>query len=206
MLRRRGGETARSPSAGHPGSRVGRRRRTQCAEQLPDVLDALAGTVRSGASLSGGFSRVVAQSPSPIRDELTPAVGRTRLGADLAAELMSVAERLRSEELAWVAQALQVHARIGGDVGELLTALSESLRTRHRANRQLAALTAESRLSGRVLAVLPVATTALLFFLAPGHVQVLVSTTAGWSLTAAAAGLFAIGVAWMRGLIRSVTW
>lgn len=183
-----------------------RAERRRFADQLPDFLDALTGAVRGGLSLGQGLARVTEQSPEPTRRILTPAVGRVLLGSDVATELAAASTATRSEELAWVSHALRVHSRVGGDVGDLLSVVADSVRTRQRAHSQLRALTAEGRLSGRVLAVLPVATLALLGLISPAHVSTLVGTPVGRAMSALAAVLFAVGLWWMRQVIRHATW
>lgn len=186
-----------------PLRRSGRRR---FSEQLPDLLDALAGAVRGGLSLGQGFARVVEQSPEPTRSVLLPAVGRVLLGSDVATELVGASMEVQSQELAWVAHALRVHARVGGDVGELLGLVADSVRARQRAQNHLRALTAEGRLSGRVLAVLPVATLLLLAVISPTHLSTLSGTPIGRLMSATAAALFALGLWWMHQVIRRATW
>ncbi len=87
--------------------------------------------------------------------ELRRALVEQRLGIDITDALEGVADRMESEDFAWVVMAVRIQREVGGNLAEILHTVGDTLRERDYLRRQVRALSAEGRLSGYILTGLP---------------------------------------------------
>ena len=193
--------------AGAAGSRLAvsariSRRRRQFASQMPDLLQVAAGSLRTGMSLPQALERAAAEAPQPAAAELGRAVAETRIGADLADALDGVAGRMASRDLQWAVRAVRIHRQVGGNLAEILDSTAATMRERESVAGHARALSAEGRLSGRILIALPVLIGGWLFLTDRTYMRPLYTTPAGIVMTAAAVVLIVIGALWMRAAAK----
>ena len=177
------------------------RRRAAFDEQLPTVLQLVAGSLQTGLSLSQALDSVVREDAQPASGEFARALGEVRLGVDLDAALDGVADRLNSADLRWVIMAIRIQRETGGNLAEVLRNTVATMRERAYLRRQVRSLSAEGRLSAYVLLALPVVVGGWLMYSDPTYMHPLVSTAFGVTLLSIAAVLVVIGGFWMRNVI-----
>jgi tight adherence protein B len=178
------------------------RRESRFLSQLPDTLQLLAGSLQAGYSLPQALDTVVREGEPPMSSEFNRALIENRLGLPAEDALEGIANRMSGRDFAWVVMAIRVQREVGGNLAELLTTVSETLRERERLRRQVRVLSSEGRLSGWVLGLLPVAFAAYLVVVRPQYVGVLWTTRLGWLLLASAVVLLAVGVFWMSRAVK----
>ena len=110
--------------------RKGVRRQDKFAEQLPDVLQLLITSLRSGYGLNQALDAVAAEAEEPIRTEFQHTLAETRMGRDLSEALRAMAVRMASTDLDWVVGAVEINRETGGNLAETLENLGETLRAR----------------------------------------------------------------------------
>jgi tight adherence protein B len=187
---------------GYRRQRRGRRVRA-FAEQLPDALQLVVGSLRSGFSLPQAIGAVVKDgAPGLLTREFARAVAETRLGADLGQALERVARRVDSDDLCWAVMAIQVQRDSGGNLAELLETATATIRERDRIRRQVRTLSAEGRLSAYILVGLPIVVALWMLLVRRDYLAVLWTTTAGLAMSIGSIGLVAIGAFWMSRWIR----
>lgn len=174
------------------------------AEQLEDVLQLLAGSLRTGYGLLQSIDSVASEMPSPSSEEFGRIVIEARLGRDLTDALLAMAKRVDNRDLEWVVQAIDIHREIGGDLAEVLDSVGSTIRDRNRVSRQVQALSAEGRISAIILIGLPFFLAGALAFINPEYIGELFQGTVGWTLVGVSIGLMAIGVVWIRRIVRVV--
>lgn len=177
------------------------RRKAQFGEQLGDTLMLMAGSLRSGFGIGQAIDSVAEEMDPPIGTEFRRAVLETRLGRDVEDALQSIANRVENEDFEWVIDAMRIHRQVGGDLAEILDQVAETIRARARLRRQIAALTAEGRMSAAVLGIMPVAIAALLFTSNPDYLRPLFTRTGGQIMLAVGVGLLVAGGLWLKKLI-----
>ncbi len=123
---------------------------------MPDTLQLLTSTLRSGYGLLQALDSVAQEAAEPARTEFRRVLLEIRVGRDLSAALRALSDRMRSQDFAWVVGAIEINREIGGDLAAVLDSTAETIRERQRVHRQVRALTAEGRLSGYILTALPV--------------------------------------------------
>ena len=147
-------------SASLPYLYILRRRRVRFEkidEQLPDALESLAGAMRAGHPLSSALQNLATDQEAPLGPELRKLVDEQRLGIAWDVALGSLCRRLPTQEISLFASAVQLHQRAGGNLGEVLGRLAESMRESQAFQGEVRALAAHGKLTGTVLTFLPLA-------------------------------------------------
>jgi len=178
------------------------KRRVAFADQLDDSLSLIASGLRAGHSLPRAMDAVAQEAESPTAEEFARILNQHRLGRDLGEAIGLSAERMKSDDLAWVAQAVAIHREVGGNLSEVLDHVGETIRERGQVRRQVATLSAEGRISANILIALPVLIALVLAVISPSYLTVFLTTPLGWALIAGSLVLFGIGVAWLRAVVR----
>ncbi|GGU74697.1 VWA domain-containing protein [Lentzea flava] len=178
------------------------KRRAAFADQLPDVLQLVASSLRSGFSLAQSIDAVVRDDNQPAAGEFSRALAATRIGAELEDALDRVALRMRSADLTWVVMAIRIQRQVGGNLAEVLMNTVTTMRDRSQTRRHVRALSAEGRLSAYVLVGLPIGLAGFLFWMRPEYMRPLYTTLIGIVMLAFAAVMVVLGSLWMRKLVR----
>ncbi len=181
--------------------RIGRRR-AKFAEQLPDLLQFLAGSLRSGFSLAQGLDAAVQEDTQPVASEFSRAVADSRIGVDIEDALDQVADRMESADLRWTVIAIRIQREVGGNLAEVLGNTVDTMRERAQLRRHVRALSAEGRLSAYILVSLPIFVGGWLFLVRRSYVRPLYTSTVGIVMLIFAVGLIVAGSLWMRKLVK----
>ena len=126
-----------------------------------------------------GVEAVSQEVAEPMGLELRRVVTEARLGRPLEEALDGVAERMASPDFAWAVMAIRIQREVGGNLSELLLTVADTMIQRERLRRDVAALTAEGRMSAIVLGVLPIGLGLVMFVINPEYTSKLFDTTAG---------------------------
>jgi tight adherence protein B len=178
------------------------RRRAAFDAQFPDVLDLVAASLESGASVAHAFQLVVDEADEPAAGEFGRVLTATRMGASLPEALEEAAIRIGSADLDWTVTAITVQQHTGGKLAEILRVVARTMREREEVRRELSALTAEGRLSAYILGSLPFGLAGFLLMANPGYLSPLYRDPLGLMLIAGASVLMLIGFAWLRRVVR----
>jgi len=178
-------------------------RRTKAfTEQLPDMLQLLGTSLRSGFSILQGLESVSQQVPDPIGKEMRHVVAEARLGRPLVSALQEVADRVKSEDFAWVVSAIAIQREIGGNLAELLDIVGDTMLARARLRREARTLTAEGRLGAVIISVLPVAIGLFVYAVNPGYIEPLFHSTSGEIMFWGSVALAGVGILWLRKIVQ----
>jgi tight adherence protein B len=176
--------------------------RTIGDEQLADSVSSIAAALRAGRSVAQAVSFAAAEAPMPIRDRWRSLDDALAVGAPFDEAVTAWGRDLGSDDARLVAGVLRLHRRSGGDLPSVLDGVGETLRQRRAAASEIRALTAQARLSGTILGVLPFGFFAFLWLTSRSEIEGAVRTPAG--LIAVVLGLSLEGVAflWIRHLLE----
>jgi tight adherence protein B len=174
------------------------RRQAKFDEQLPSTLQLLSGALQAGHSLQQAVDTVVQEAGDPIAAEFQRVLTEARLGRPLEEAFEAMAKRTRSVDFEWTVMAIRLQRQVGGNLAEVLSTVSQTIRDRYSLKRQIRALSAEGRLSSLILSILPVLLFAALLLFNPLFLQPLFSTKLGIMMMAGSVVLMGIGVFWMK--------
>jgi tight adherence protein B len=184
--------------------RKANRRQAAFAEQLPDNLQLLAGSVRAGYGLVQAIDAVSQEALSPSAEEFRRLVVEVNLGRDLNEALTAAAARVRSTDFEWVVEAMEINREVGGDLAEVLGQVGTTIRDRNQIRRKVDALSAEGRLSAIILIALPFLAGAVISVTNPDYLTELTGTTFGRALIGVGLVLMALGTVWMKRIVKLV--
>lgn len=178
------------------------RRRRKFDSQVPDTLQMFAGGLRAGHSLLRAIDAAAQENDGPMAEELSRIVNETRIGRDLGESLADVSRRTASEDFYWIAQAIEIHREVGGDLAEVLDHVGETIRDRNQVRGQVRALSAEGRISALVLMALPILMFIGLVAFNPTYARVFTTTFIGFVMLGAAIALLSVGGLWLSRIIK----
>ncbi len=151
-----------------------KKRRVAAIEgQLVEGLQLIANALRSGFAFTQAVEMAARQVQSPLKDELTRFLQDNALGARSDAALQALVERTGSYDVEMMVTTITVQRTTGGNLSEILDNVAETIRERERLQGEIKALTAQQRLTGMILSVLPVGLGLFFTILAPSLMKVL---------------------------------
>lgn len=178
------------------------RRSNLFAEQLPDALQLVIGSLKSGFSLPQALDALVRESPDPVAAEFGRALAEHRLGADVSDALERLAQRAQNEDLGWAVMAVRIQREVGGNLAEVLQTTVDTMRERGRLRRHVRALSAEGRISAWVLIGLPIGIAGFMLAFRPDYMAPLVKDPLGVMLLIVGGLLLVVGIFWMTRVIK----
>jgi tight adherence protein B len=140
-------------------------------KQLPDTITLLANALRAGSSFLQAIELVVRESRPPISTEFSRVIREVNLGLPFETALQNMVRRVESEDLDLMATAISIQYQVGGNLAEILDSIAYTIRERVRIKGEIRTLTAQQRISGYVVAFLPIGLTGILFVIAPNFMS-----------------------------------
>lgn len=178
-----------------------RRRRNKFVEQMPDAFDLMVQCLRAGYALPGAIGNVGEQAADPLGKEFSRMYAEQNLGKRLEDAMRDMAERIDAMDVKMFVSAVLIQRTTGGDLAEVLEKISTLIRDRIELFGQVAALTAEGRLSGWVLLSLPPGCLIYCMAVNPNYIAPLFDTTEGNFLLMAAGLMMLGGMAMIKKII-----
>jgi tight adherence protein B len=178
-----------------------RRRMNKLVVQLPDGLTMMAGSLKAGASLQMALDMVVSESPAPMCQEFSLLLREQRLGLALEDSLRGMAERLQNEEIDLFVSAMTIAKEVGGNLSEILDRLSATLRAKASMEGKIRALTAQGKLQGIVVGLLPVFLAGILYAMDPVAMLPLFTTIYGWAVMGVIFVMLALGGFFIKKIV-----
>lgn len=182
-----------------------RRRRTKRRQEfeslLPETIDMIANALKSGFSLESSLSMVSREIPDPVGIEFAIAFEEQNLGVGLTDALSNMEKRVESEDLGLFTTALAIQKKTGGNLVEILEKIGGTIRERFQLKRQVRVYTAQGRLSGFVLVLLPIVTAVVLLGINPEYLKVLLVERAGNFLLGGAIIMQILGIWVIRRIV-----
>ncbi|OVE81411.1 hypothetical protein BVY04_03425 [bacterium M21] len=133
-------------------------------DQLEEVLMSMGNALKAGFSVNQAVEMVIKQGKNPISLEFKLMIQQTQLGVTFDDALRNMATRVGSEDFKLVSSAIITARSTGGDLTGVFARLADVIRERLRIQRRIRTLTAQGRLQGVVLSLLPLAMIAILYF------------------------------------------
>lgn len=171
-------------------------------QQLPDALALWAGLLRAGQGAQQALLQVAQRQQAPLGHELRLILSQVRMGVSLDAAFAALRERVDVPDLRLLATLLATQRELGGNLAESLLRVADLLRGRLVMEARIASLTAQGRMQGAVVGVLPLLLMAVLYGMEREAMQVLHTTWQGWLALAAIGVLELTGFLMIRRIVR----
>ena len=177
------------------------RRLDKFTEQLPDALSMVSRSLRAGHSLTSAIELVSQEAENPLRDLFKTAYEQQKLGLRMADCLAGMTDRMDSVDLRFFVASIELNNDVGGNLAEILDKLAATIRERLKIKRQVRVITAQGRLSGYILGILPIFTYFMFNILMPGYEDVLFKEKLGFQMLVAAICAQIFGYLWIKKII-----
>jgi tight adherence protein B len=182
---------------------VKRRQRFDKFEQgLPEALDLMVSALRAGHSFNAALGMVTRECQEPVRGEFRICFDEQNYGLELRSAMDNLTVRVPLPDLRIAITAILIQKETGGNLAEVLNKTSEVIRERFRLKRQVRVHTAHGRMTGMVIASLPIALLILLYFINPEMESVLWKRELGIKLLYAAGGMMVLGALIIRKIVN----
>ena len=169
--------------------------------QLPEALTMVANSLRAGFGLLQAMSLGSEQLEHPVSTELAQTVQETNVGSSIEEAFRGLSERNESRDLDLVVTAVLVQRSAGGNLAEILQTVTETMRERVRIRGEINTLTAQQRLTGIVIALMPVAVGGMFLVISPDYIKPLFTVPLGRMMLGVSAFLEVIGVVVIRRIL-----
>ncbi len=161
--------------------------------QLVDALGNMSNSLKAGFSLPQAFDLIAREMQPPIRQEFSLVTQEMRLGLPMEKALGNLLNRMRSQDLDLVVSSIDVSREVGGNLTEVFQNISGTIRERQRVEGKIRMLSAQGRLQGVIMTLLPVVVAIAIGFVSPGYMDPLYEEKIGWLLLAVMGVMLVIG-------------
>jgi tight adherence protein B len=150
--------------------------------RLPEALDLMTNALRAGHSLISALEMVSKEIPNPIADEFKKCFDEQNFGLELREAMMNMAARIPIHDMHIFVTAILIQKESGGNLAEILDKVAYVIRERFRIKRQIRVHTAQGRLTGWILTLLPPILGVLLYLINPEYMSRLWTNPTGVKL------------------------
>lgn len=171
-------------------------------EALPEALDLMVSGLRGGYSLVSVLDLVSREAPDPIGPEFRICFDEQNYGLELRTAMENLATRVPIQDVRLIMTAILIQKETGGNLAEILEKCAHVIRERFRLKREIRAKTAQGRLSGWILSLLPLGLALLMYFVRPDAVRLLWTRPLGLKMVYAGVVMIAIGSLIIRRIVR----
>lgn len=180
---------------------IAQRRLNRFEQQLPDALLMISGALRAGASLTIALDSVASEGDAPISQEFELMLREMRLGLDMGVALERLEKRVPLQDLAMVTAGMALSREVGANLAETLESISKTIRAKLQMEGKIRSLTAQGKLQGIVMAMLPVFLIFILEVMEPEAMAPLFNAWYGWVTL----GIITLAISIGYHFIRQIT-
>jgi tight adherence protein B len=177
------------------------RRLKKFNEALPDAIELMARALRAGHSMGSSIEVIAQQSPEPLASEFETCFQKQKFGIPFRDALTAMGERVPSEDLHFLITAVLVQKETGGDLTDILDRTTHLIRDRIRIQGEIRTYTAQGRMTGWILGLMPVFMLLILNLVTPGYSDVLFHDPLGQKLLMAGGVFIVIGGLIIRKIV-----
>jgi tight adherence protein B len=171
-------------------------------QELPETLDLMVSALRAGHSLVSALNLAANESPDPIGQEFRITFDEQNYGLELKTAMSNLAARVPLQDLKIVITAILIQKESGGNLAEVFDKTAYVIRERFRLKRQVRVHTAQGRLTGWILSLLPIVLGILLYLINPESMSLLWTRPIGVKLLYLSAGMTVTGALIIRKIVN----
>ncbi len=154
--------------------------------QLSDTINLMVNGIRAGYSVMQAMEAVSEEMGPPVSEEFGRVVREVQLGLTLEHAMNNMLRRVPSDDLDMMITAINVQREVGGNLAEVLDSISYTIRERVRIKGEIRAMTGQSRISGYMVALVPIALAVFIYLINPDFMGLLFTHVCGYIMIAAA--------------------
>jgi tight adherence protein B len=174
----------------------------QFSNQFSNALDMMSRSLKAGHSLIAAIQMIGTEMPEPVSGLFRSVYDEQTYGLSMKDAFAHMIERMDTADLRFFVTSVSIYREIGGNLSEILERLAHTIRERIKIRRQVRVYTAQARLSGYILAALPIVVAALAIWKAPDYIGELVAVKVGLWLIGIAVVLMILGFLIIRRIVN----
>ena len=178
------------------------KRRSRLEVQLVDGLSSMASGVRAGLNLVQSMQLLVTNQTGPIKQEFGQILREYEMGMDLNQAMRQASDRIGSPLYRLTFTAIEMHRLRGGDSGESMDRIAESIREIQRLEGKLDAITAQGRVQANMMAMMAVVIIIMMMVIFPNATSMLFTMSQGRIILLIAIALIAAGYFWIKKIMQ----
>lgn len=183
-------------------SRKAKKRQSKFVEDFPNAIEAIVRGIKSGLPLNDCFRLIATEAREPVKGEFRTIMEAQTMGISIADAVTKVYERIPVPEVNFFSIVIQIQAKAGGNLGEILSNLSKVIRDRKRLRDKVDAMSMEAKSSAMIIGALPFLVGGLVYMGSPAYISLLWTTKAGQVGLGACFLIMLVGVLVMRKMIN----
>lgn len=147
--------------------------------QMVDGLTIMANGIKAGLSVTQSMDRVVENMPNPISQEFRLALSQIRIGRSVEEALLDLGERIPKPDVQMFVTAINILKETGGNLAETFQTIVVTIRERQKVEKKIEAMTAQGIMQGLIVSMVPIGLIALFYFIDPGYISPMFTSTLG---------------------------
>lgn len=179
-----------------------KKRRTRFLEELPNALDVMCRSIRSGLPLNDAIRLVASDGQEPVKTEFRRVVDAQQMGLSVAEAIERMSLTMPVQEVSFLSTVVAIQAQAGGNLSEALSNLSRVLRDRRKMRAKVDALSMEAKASAVIIGALPFVVAGLVYLTSPGYITTLFTDPRGHLILLLSGVWMSIGILVMRNMIN----
>jgi tight adherence protein B len=170
--------------------------------QLGDTIAILSNSLKAGHSFFQAVDSVANEMTGPISEEFIKLQKEINLGGSTEGALENMVERVGSDDVELMVTAVLIQRQIGGNLAEILDNISNTIRQRVKMKGEIKTLTAQGRISGLVISLLPVGLACVMATMSPDQFKLLVTDPIGILMLVMGGVMEMIGFVFIRKIVN----
>lgn len=171
-------------------------------DQLGDAITMISNSLKAGYSFFQAIDMVSEEMTGPIAEEFGMLKKEVNLGLNTDKALDNLVQRVSSEDLELVITAVLIQRQVGGNLAEVLDNITATIRDRVKIKGELKAITAQGRISGLVISLLPLVLCAAIYMINPGQMSLLFTRPLGLMMVGVAVIMELTGILLIRRIVK----
>jgi tight adherence protein B len=182
-------------------TRKAKKRQKLFMEEFPNAIEAIIRGIRSGLPLNDCLRLIATEAKEPLRSEFRSVVEAQTMGVSVADGVVKIFERIPLPEVNFFGIVIQIQAKSGGNLGEILSNLSRVIRDRRKLREKVDAMSSEAKASASIIGALPPIIGVLVYLGNPSYVELLWTTKSGQIGLGACVLIMSFGIFVMKKMI-----
>ncbi|MBS4021932.1 MAG: type II secretion system F family protein [Dethiobacter sp.] len=178
------------------------RRQKKFNDQLGDAVGIMSNSLRAGFSFLQTLDSLHKETTPPLSVEFGRALREMKLGTPTEEALQNMSKRVKSDDFDLIIVAVNIQRQVGGNLAEILDNIAFTIKERLRIKGEIKTLTAQGRISGIIVGVLPLVLGLFIFFTNPAHVKMLFTHPLGIIMLIAGLVSLLVGIALIRKIVN----
>ena len=179
-----------------------KRRQKKFLTELPNSLDVMCRSIKSGLPLNDAIRLIAADGQEPVKSEFQRVIDSQQVGMSIPEAVTRMSLTMPLSEVNFFATVITIQAQAGGNLSEALANLSKVLRERKKMRAKVNALSMEAKASACIIGALPFIVALLVYLSSPQYIMILFTDSRGHLILGASAVWMSIGIVMMRNMIN----